>query len=329
MIQILDINCATPALGAALSAFKRIISLIQIIVPIMLMVALVIHIINLVKKPDDDKVKKKAINSFIAAFIVFFIPMLIDVVMNMLGENYSFSSCWNHINDPGTTTSYVDPYEGQKRSGFISDPKDYEKGQKRSSSSSSSGNNGNNGSSSYTGEVIEGTAQQVGDVVWDSSNVTRISNLTSTQLIAILNAHGGKAKNFIPYAQALITAEQKYSVNVFFLLGVEALESGWATSRIFRNCNNLGGVRETKAHPSNGCGSNAGGGFAYFNSVPEFIDYHGYLLHTKYLTPGGPYYEGTSPSAVVKHYCPGCTSWPGSVTSIANSLFKHVSEVIK
>ena len=328
MIQILEVNCATPALGAALSAFKRIISLIQIIVPIMLMIGLMIHIMNLMKNPDDAKLKKKITNSVHAAVIVFFIPVFINVVMGMLGENYSFSSCWNHINDPGTTTSYVDPYAGQKKNIFVSNPSDYEQGQKKANNNNS-GTGGNTSTGGYDGEAIEGTAQKVGDVVWDSRDVTKISNLTSTQLIAILNAHGGKAKNFIPYAQALITTEQKYSVNVFFLLGVQALESGWATSRIFRNCNNLGGVRESKAHPSNGCGRNAGGGFAYFNTVQEFIDYHGNLLHNKYLTPGGPYYEGKSPYDVVKHYCPGCSSWPKSVISIANSLFKHVSEVIK
>lgn len=322
MIQILEVSCSSPALGAALSAFKKIIGLIQIIVPIILMIGLMIHITNLLKNPDDAKIKKKAINSVIAAAMVFFIPMFFNLLMSALGENYSFSACWNSISDPGTATDYVDPYEGQKKSGFITNSDEYEKGEKKQST-------GGGGSSTYNpGEVIEGSAQQIGDVVWDSTNVTRISNLTSTQLIGILNAHGGKARNFIPYAQALITTEHKYSVNVFFLIGVDALESGWITSRISKNCNNLGGVRESKAHPSNGCGRNSGGGFAYFNSVPEFIDYHGSLLHNKYLTPGGPYYEGTSPYSVVKHYCPGCTSWPGSVISIGNSLFKHVPQVI-
>jgi len=322
MIQLLS-SCSSPALGATLSAFKKILGLIQIIVPILLIVGLSIHIIQLVHNPDDQKRKKKAITSLIAAVLVFFIPMFIDAIMGLVGDNFSVSSCWNSINNPGTTTSYVDPYNRGKKSSLVGDQSDYEKGKPKPAASSSSGQ------STWDGQYVEGTAQQIGDVVWDSTNLNRISNLTSTQLIGILNAHGGKARNFIPYAQALITAEQKHSVNVFFLIGVEALESGWVTSKISRNCNNLGGVRETKAHPSNGCGSNSGGGFAYFNSVPEFIDYHGSLLHTKYLTPGGPYYEGTTPSAVVKHYCPGCSNWPGEVTSIANSLFKHVPQVIK
>ena len=164
--------------------------------------------------------------------------------------------------------------------------------------------------------------------MWDPTNLNRISNLTSAQLVAVLNSHGGKAKNFIPYASRLITTEQKYSVNVFFLIGVEALESGWITSTISKNCNNLGGVRESKSRPSNGCGSNSGGGFAYFNSVEEFIDYHGKMLHNNYLTPGGTYYEGATPQGVVVHYCPGCTTWPSTVIKIANSLFDDVEKVL-
>jgi flagellum-specific peptidoglycan hydrolase FlgJ len=246
------------------------------------------------------------------------IPVFVNAVMGMLGENFSVSACWKSVKNPSGRSTYISPYETKKQK-VIPNPDDYEKGKKRENPT---------GDSSYTGEVIEGTAQQYKDVVWDSTNVTRISNLTSTQLIAVLNAHGGKAKNFIPYAQGLITAEQKYSVNVFFLIGIEALESGWCTSKISQNCNNLGGVRESKAHPSNGCGSNKGGGFAYFNTVNEFIDYHGNLLHNKYLTPGGPYYNGKTPSAVVIKYCPGCSNWPREVTSIANSLFKHVKEVL-
>ena len=104
MVEILAVNCATPALGAALSALKRIIQLIQIIVPILLMIGLVIHITNLIKKPDDEKLKKKIWNSIIAAVIVFFIPMFINLVFGLMGESTSFSSCWNSISDPGTAT---------------------------------------------------------------------------------------------------------------------------------------------------------------------------------------------------------------------------------
>ena len=317
MMYILDIinTCSSPALATSLKIFKSILGIIQIIVPILLIVAITIHLVNLMSNPDDKKLINKIKNSAIAAVLIFLIPTLLNVVMGLLEDSYTLSACWNSITEYSGPARYISLNDGKKSIYANSD--EYENGTPKPKSSSSSSN-----------EVIEGTAKQIGDVVWDSSDVTKKSNLTSTQLIGILNAYGGNAKNFIPYAPNLITAENKYSVNVFFLLGVEANESGWVTSAISRNCNNLGGVCESSAHPSNGCGSNYNCKFAHFDSAGDFIDYHASMLHKNYLTPGGPYYHGTSPSAVVTNYCPGCSDWPKTVISIANGLFSKTSSVI-
>jgi beta-N-acetylglucosaminidase len=289
--------------------------LIQVIGQIVLIVATTLNLIKLMTNPEEKKLLKKAINSALAAVILFAVPTLINATMGMLDESFSVSACWNNIGDYNGTNSYISTSDVDKKS-VVNNQSDYAKGEEK------------NTTSSTDSTVIEGTAQSIGDVVWDSSDVTKISNLTSAQLIGVLNAYGGNAKNFVPYASGLITAEHKYSVNVFFLIGVEALESGWITSSISRNCNNLGGVCSTSSHPSNGCGSNSNCSFAYFNSVNSFIDYHASMLHTNYLTPGGSYYHGTTPSAVVTDYCPGCSEWPGNVTSIANGLFSKVSSVV-
>ncbi len=310
MLEVLEIinECSSPALSAILSTSKRLITFIQILGPLLLLVALVINFVKLMSNPEDKKLKKSLINSLIAAVLLFFIPMLINVTMKMLDDTFTVSACWNAIGDYSGEAKYIKTDEKGKN--ILGNPDDYEKGVKKSGSSS------------------DGTAKKAGDVVWDSNDVTKISNLTSNQLIGILNAQGGNAKNFIPYASGIIAAEHKYSVNAFFLIGVEALESGWITSPISRNCNNLGGVCASSAHPSNGCGRNSNCSFAYFKSVNDFVDYHANMLHKNYLTPGGSYYHGKSPSAVVTNYCPGCSSWPGNVISIANGLFSKVSSVL-
>lgn len=322
MLEILTMasECSSPILAVILRVVKNLLGLIQIIAPILLMVGVTYNLIKMMQNPDEKKNFSKVKNSALAAAIIFFIPVLMNVIMSMLGENYNISLCWNNVSDYYSEASYIKT-NNKKGISIIQDPNSYEKGTPRPS--------GSTGSSSVDlGENIDGTAKQVGDVVWDPTNLNRISNLTSAQLVAVLNSHGGKAKNFIPYASRLITTEQKYSVNVFFLIGVQALESGWITSKISKNCNNLGGVRESKRFPSNGCGSNSGGGFAYFNSVEEFIDYHGSMLHNNYLTPGAKYYEGATPQGVVVHYCPGCTHWPSTVIKIGNSLFDDVEKVL-
>ena len=313
-------ECSSPALGGFLNLVKNGINIIGIIVPILLIIIASIRLAQVVRNPDDKKALSKIKNSVLGAIIVFFIPVFINVLMQALGSNTTMSDCWNSSSFSVSQTYYE--LSEKERQKLYTDPDDYQKGVPKPKKETES----STGSSSY--ETIDGTAKQVGDVVWDPNDVTKISNLTAQQLTAILNAHGGKAKNFIPYASSLITVEHKYSVNVFFLIGIQALESGWGTSAISKNCNNWGGVRESRAHPSNGCGSNSGGGFAYFNTVNDFNEYHASLLHNNYLTPGASHYHGPTPQGVVQDYCPGCSSWPSSVISIANGLFKYVSQVI-
>ena len=321
MIEVLAVSCSSPVLGNILSALRKMLGLIQIIGPLVLLVSLILTITKLMADPDNKKLTKKIINSVLAAVLLFFIPMFVNLVMNLLGEDYNISACWNSTNTSSGSSRYINTYDNRQKKSITINPGDYEKGEKKQPAQSQSGSNGR--SSSGNAASIDIGAHQLGKIVWDSSNVSRISNLSTTQLIAILNAHGGKARNFIPYAQAIITAERKYSVNAFFLIGIEAMESGWITSEVSRSCNNLGGVKATASHPTNGCSSS----FGYFNSINEFIDYHAEMLHRSYLTPGGKFYEGTSPFDVQKHYCPGSSSWPVTVTKIGNSLFAHASSV--
>lgn len=317
MIQIATLlnKCSDPALSAMLKITKRIIELIGIFAPILLLIIGTIHIIKLVITPDDKKRITKIRNSILAAVIIFMIPVFTNTVMQLLDEKFTVSSCWNSAGDYNGKLKYATLSDSRKPSNILSNPSDYEKGEK---------NEENN-----IGSTIEGTAQKVGDVVWNPNDVTKKSNLTSSQLIAILNKMGGNAKNFVPYASGLITAENKYSINVFFLVGLEAFESGWITSSISKNCNNLGGVCESSSHPSNGCGSNSNCRFAHFNSVNQFIDYHGSFLKKSYLTPGGSFYEGKGLTKVyTSHYCPGCTSGAAGIKSIADSMFSKVPSVL-
>lgn len=317
MIQILTMvsTCSDPALSALLKAIKNGLSIIGILGPILLIASASYHIVQLMHNPEDKKRIANLRNSFIAAAVIFIIPVFVNAAMKLFEDSFTVSACWNNIGDYNGPNHHIS-LSSQTPVSIYSDPSTYEKGKPKENSDDEG-----------IGSTINGTAQKAGDVVWDPNNVTKKSNLTSTQLIGILNAYGGNAKNFVPYASGLVTAENKYSVNVFFLIGLEAYESGWVTSYISKHCNNLGGVCASSAHPSNGCGKNSNCSFAYFKSVNNFIDYHAKFLHSSYLTPGKGFYEGKSVSAVyTKHYCPGCSS--SSITSIANGLFKKVSKVL-
>ncbi len=111
-MYILDIGstCSNPLLIPILSMVKKGMLLIQIIVPILLIISASISFFQLMANPEKKGGTKIIINKFIAAAIVFFIPFLVNMVMGLVGENTSISSCWNSVgsSNTGGDSSYVD-----------------------------------------------------------------------------------------------------------------------------------------------------------------------------------------------------------------------------
>ncbi len=333
MIEVLAIvnNCSSPTLSYILDITRRGFQLIQILVPIILIISLTINISKLMANPDDKKIKDIIKNSVFATVIIFMIPILIDVTMNIMGENFTISKCWNAAKEYKKPSSSNYSGDDEERKKIINDDKNYEK-----STGTNTGSNGNNsnGSSDSNGTNNSSTGNQslsIDNVVYDLNDLTKISNATAAQLTAVLNNPsrvGKNSRNFIPFVNDFLETEHKYSINVFFLLGLNATESGWYTSSISKNCNNLGGVRSSSAHPSKGCGKNAGGSFAYFNTIGDFLDYQGSLLKTKYLTPGGKYYHGKTIEGVSVAYVGSDKSqWISGVKSRSKKIFNALKYI--
>ena len=327
--------CSDPALGWLLNILKTAFTVIQVIVPILLILGLGIQFGSKVINPEDDKAKDKIKNSITAAVIVFFLPLLINLLMFVLGNNYNLSECWNNSKVYSSGTQYIKKPSKSGTDVFYVNSEDYAPGSNGVDPNYWDGliddtpDTGNG--ESWNGEVIEGNAQTYKDVVWDPNDVTKISNLTSAQLTAILNAYGGNAKNFIPYAVNYVTVEQKYHINLFFFISLHAIESGWITSSVSNTCNNLGGWKDF-GNPSYVCArapANEGSTpYRYFTSKGAFIDYVGNSMKTNYLTLGGSHYNGTSVSGIIHDYNNGSVSEINSINKIARELFSHVSEVM-
>ncbi len=128
IVNVLAISgCTSPALGAVLSIMKKIMNLIQIIVPILLMISLAFNLIKLMGDPDNKKLLPRIKNAALATVIVFMVPVFVNVVMGMLGENFSVSACWESISNPSGTPSYINPY-GTKKQQIVTPPSEYEQG---------------------------------------------------------------------------------------------------------------------------------------------------------------------------------------------------------
>ena len=104
--------CNDESLLPILSAVKKMMLLIQIIVPIILIIWGTISFIRLIQNPEEKNGIKKIFNKFLAAAIIFFIPIIVNAVMGILGDNTNFSSCWKVSSDyKSNSSSYKDPYQ--------------------------------------------------------------------------------------------------------------------------------------------------------------------------------------------------------------------------
>ena len=81
MLEILDLvnECSSKELSSILTITKRVLNVIQIIGPILLIIAIIIHLIKLMSNPDDKKLLPKIRNSVIAALVLFFIPLMVYI----------------------------------------------------------------------------------------------------------------------------------------------------------------------------------------------------------------------------------------------------------
>ena len=83
--------------------------------------------------PDRKNGLKSIRNMFLAAATVFFVPVFVNVVLNMLPQSFSISSCWQQAKTVAESTrsmkfTYVSPYDSGPKSSFFTDPGDYQKG---------------------------------------------------------------------------------------------------------------------------------------------------------------------------------------------------------
>ena len=119
--------CNDSSLLGILSIVKRIILLIQLVVPILLIIFATISFIKSIQNPEEKNSTKKIINQFLAAAIVFFVPLLVNLIMNLVGKKTNFSSCWNQANDK-ITISNIYYNISKKRQTIFHNAEKYEKG---------------------------------------------------------------------------------------------------------------------------------------------------------------------------------------------------------
>ena len=161
---ILDMvsTCGNPALSNLFSIAQKMTTIIQILAPILAIVALGINLTKSVINPDDKKNFSMYKNWIIALVMVFAIPILVNATMGILGEDYDISACWNNAKNANTSgNSTYKPVNNNKPSGPINTtPDSYDKG---SSGNNNNNNNSNNTSSNSNNSVTTKNVIMIGD----------------------------------------------------------------------------------------------------------------------------------------------------------------------
>lgn len=346
---------------------KTLISIAGIIVPVLMIILMVIDALKAVSGNYQtvDKSLKASFQRILFASLFFFIPLFVNLFIGIIASTTGFNkdnfiTCLADANY--SNIEYQKNREAALKAALKEEKKrDYERHQDMMASIKKSRSeiekqtakelalreetrrnrlarenalgeakpdrplNGEE-SSFNPSEKVEGNAQSYRDIVYDPSDVTKVSNIRSDQLAKLIKANP-KLGKLLPYVDGLVTMENKYKVNIFFLMGIQIQESGWYNSKLARVCNNFGGIKKAGGSPCS-----VAPAFRYFSTPTAFFEYQANLLGTKYLTPGASYYKGKSIKAVNQSYCPvsdgGCSVWTQKVNKIASLLFNDLRRVL-
>lgn len=126
-ILISQEECSSPELAGIIQITKKVFELIELIAPLTLIVMVVISLFLLMMNPEDKKGLSKLKNSITACVIIFFIPVVANLVMTLVGNNFTISSCWNSATKDEKKSEYINPNENKSTSILI-DPSEYQNG---------------------------------------------------------------------------------------------------------------------------------------------------------------------------------------------------------
>ena len=119
--------------------FFSFLNVLHIIVPLLLIISLTISLTKLVQDPDEKKAPKKILNSVLAAVIVFFLPTMINVVINLVAGESDFSSCWENASIRSNLSHNYQEINGNNKQSI--NINGYEPGNNQNNNGNSSGSN--------------------------------------------------------------------------------------------------------------------------------------------------------------------------------------------
>ena len=111
-------SCTDPGLASMLYVVKKFINILWIIGPILAIIGAVIAFIKLLSDPEEKKYKSLFKNMITALLLLFFLPAIINVCMQLFDGQFDLATCWNQAEIihgvSGQQSHYIDPNNPNK-----------------------------------------------------------------------------------------------------------------------------------------------------------------------------------------------------------------------
>lgn len=129
--------CQNYALMAIIYIIDKVMSLIQLIGPMLACLALTFTFIKLMTNPDEKKYMKNLKNSIFALILLFFVPIITNATINLIVDDYSLNDCFSiarEEKDIINGANYTDiPLDTKEPVSIIVNPSDYDQGKESNS----------------------------------------------------------------------------------------------------------------------------------------------------------------------------------------------------
>ena len=108
-MYILDL-CGTPEILEVMKLVKIFIDCIKVIVPIIIIIKSMLDLTKIVSDQDPDvtkKIPKVFITRFIACALIFFMPVFVNVILDLTGSRYGYEECITMATSENISGAYL------------------------------------------------------------------------------------------------------------------------------------------------------------------------------------------------------------------------------
>ena len=316
MLMLVSISsCSDYALLGTLTIAKKLISVIQIIGPILCIVSMTYTLIKMIQNPDEKKTSKKLFNSVLALALIFFVPLIVNAFINVLGDSSEFKNCWESANQSYNNVKYyeIKNNDNSKAIKVYDSPSKYQGGVPKSSSDSTSKNKSGNSKVVFIGDSRTVQMYAYLNNNWSGANYSSGGVHEVGNDIYVAEGAQGLSwmkKTGIPAAQKYFTA----NTAIVILMGVNDLYNSdnyisYINSNASKWKSNSSSLYYVSVNPCNGSYSGLNSKIQSFNSKVKsgisknatWIDTYSYLTSNGFKTTDGLHYDTDTYSKIYNY----------------------------